>query len=162
MNYKFSIITPEHNVKNMPYLIELYESICSQTYENWEWILYLNGKMTKDQLPKEIIKNKKVKILKDDSENTNIGYLKNKAFFSGSGDILVEADHDDILIETCLEKLNEAYQDESIGFVYSDNAILHMTDKFIPYNEAYGWKHKIFNWKGKELISIMKIHSIAG
>jgi SAM-dependent methyltransferase len=53
-----------------------------------------------------------------------------------------------------LEKLNEAYQDESIGFVYSDNAILHMTDKFIPYNEAYGWKHKIFNWKGKELISM--------
>ena len=39
---KFSIITPEHNPNN-PYLYELYESICAQTYANWEWILFLNN-----------------------------------------------------------------------------------------------------------------------
>lgn len=165
MNYKFSIITPEHNVKNMPFLMELYDSIRSQTYENWEWILYLNGKMTKDQLPKEIVKNKKIVVIKEESDNSNIGYLKNKAFFSGTGDILVEADHDDILTNNCLEKLNEAFQDEEIGFVYSDNAILHMKDEFVPFNEAYGWTHKKFKWKDKELFSMNSFepssHSIA-
>jgi len=154
MNYKFSIITPEHNVNNMPFLLELYESIKNQTYENWEWILFLNGKMTRSQLPKEIIKNKKVIIIEDTSNNNNIGYLKNKAFFAGAGDILVEADHDDILIETCLEKLNEEYQDETIGFVYSDNAILHMKNEFVPFNELYGWKFRKFNWKGQELYAM--------
>lgn len=154
MDYKFSIITPEHNVKNIPFLLELYESICNQTYSNWEWILYLNGSFTHDQVPAEIANNEKVIILKDDSTNTNIGYLKNKAFFSGTGDVLVEADHDDILIETCLEKLNEAYQDSGIGFVYSDNAVLHMKEEFVPYNPAFGWTHRKFKWKGKELTAM--------
>lgn len=165
MNYKFSIITPEHNVKNLPFLMELYESIKSQTYDNWEWILFLNGKMTKDQLPEEIIKNNKVIIIKEETDNSNIGYLKNKAFFAGTGDILVEADHDDILINTCLEKLNQAFQDQEIGFVYSDNATLHMKDEFVPFNELYGWTHKKFNWKGKELYSMNSFepssHSVA-
>ncbi len=154
MNYKFSIITPEHNVKNMPFLLELYESILSQTYDNWEWILFLNGKMTKDKLPNSITSNNKVIVIEDKSDNTNIGYLKNKAFSCGTGDVLVEADHDDILIDTCLEKLNQAYQDESIGFVYSDNAVLHMTEKFTPFNEFYGWSHRTFKWKNEELIAM--------
>jgi glycosyltransferase involved in cell wall biosynthesis len=154
MNYKFSIITPEHNIKNMPFLLELYESIKEQTYENWEWILFLNGKMTKAQLPKEIVKNKKVVVIEDTTNNNNIGYLKNKAFFAGTGDILVEADHDDILVNTCLEKLNEAFQSDEIGFVYSDTATLHMTEEFRPFNSLYGWSHKTFKWKDKELISM--------
>lgn len=154
MQYKFSIITPEHNIKNLPYLLELYDSICNQTYKNWEWILYLNGKMTIDQLPDSIKNNPQVKIFKEATDNSNIGYLKNKGFYCGTGDILVEADHDDILIETCLEKLNEAFQDENVGFVYSDNAVLHMTDQFVPYGELYGWSHKTFNFKGKQLYSM--------
>lgn len=154
MNFQFSIITPEHNVKNMPFLLELFESITSQTYKNWEWVLYLNGEMTEDQLPSSIREHNQVKIFKEPTKNNNIGYLKNKAFNCGIGDILVEADHDDILIDTCLEKLNIAFQDESIGFVYSDNAVLHMTDEFKPFSELYGWTYKTFNYKGKELYAM--------
>lgn len=154
INYKFSIITPEHNPNNIPFLLELYDSIEAQTYKEWEWILFLNGNFQKTQLPKQILKNKKVIIVEDRSGNKNIGYIKNRAFFNGTGDILVEADHDDILVETCLEKLNEAYQDDTVGFVYSDNAVLHMNNEFVPYNEAYGWKHRKFNWKGKELYAM--------
>lgn len=154
MDYKFSIITPEHNVKNIPFLLELYESICSQTYKNWEWVLYLNGSFTKDQVPQEILSDQNVVIFKEETDNNNIGYLKNRAFFKGTGDILVEVDHDDILVDTCLEKLNESFQDQDIGFVYSDNAVLHMTGEFIPYNPDYGWTYRKFNWKGKDLIAM--------
>jgi len=154
MNYKFSIITPEHNPKNSEFLLELYKSLCSQTYDDWEWILFLNGKMTKDQLPEEIVQDQKVIIFKDDTENSNIGYLKNQAFFKGTGDVLVEVDHDDILFDNCLEKLNEAFQDETIGFVYSDNAVLHMTGEFIPYTDANGWTYRTVKWKDKDLIAM--------
>lgn len=154
MSYKFSIITPEHSVKNIPFLQELYESILAQTYDNWEWVLYLNGAISKNDLPDAIVNNKKVLILQDTASNSKIGYLKNKAFFSGTGDILVEADHDDILIETCLEKLNEAYQDLGVGFVYSDNAVLHMKNEFVPYNEAYGWKYRMFDFRGQQLYAM--------
>lgn len=153
-NYKFSIITPTHSIKNIPFLKKLYESIVYQTYVNWEWILYLNGPISINDLPQSILKNNKVKTFYYDGDNTNVGFLKNLAFNSGTGDILVEADHDDILVETCLEKLNEAYQDQQYGFVYSDNANYHMQDKFVPYNEAWGWTHRLYNYEGKNLFAM--------
>jgi glycosyltransferase involved in cell wall biosynthesis len=151
---KFSLITPEHDPKNITFLLELYESILSQTYDNWEWVLYLNNKCQIKDIPEIIKSNEKVKIIRTDSTNSKIGMIKNQAFFAGTGDILVEVDHDDILTENCLEELYKAYQDESIGFVYSDDAILHMKDEFIPFQAEHGWTYKSFNWKGKELISM--------
>jgi SAM-dependent methyltransferase len=80
--------------------------------------------------------------------------VKNNAFNLGTGDILVEIDHDDLITPDCLEKLLEAFQDSKIGFVYSDNASLHMDGDFIPYGEEYGWSYKHFNWKGNKLITM--------
>jgi glycosyltransferase involved in cell wall biosynthesis len=153
-NLKFSIITPEHSPKNITYLEELYESIVCQTYDNWEWVLYLNGKCRIEHIPIKIIKNNKVKIIEDKSVNNNIGAVKRKAFFCGSGDVLVEVDHDDLITQDCLSELNAAYQDESVGFVYSDNAPLSMKDEFIPYNPDFGWSFKNFQWKNKTLKSM--------
>lgn len=153
-NLKFSIITPEHNPQNIPYLEELYESILSQSYSNWEWILYLNGKCKLDHIPIVIVKNEKVKIVQDYSVGNNIGAVKQKAFLLGTGDVLVEVDHDDLITSDCLEELNKAYQDESVGFVYSNNAPWHMKSEFIPYNSSFGWTFKDFKWKNKLLISM--------
>ncbi len=154
MSIKFSIITPEHNPKNLPFLIELYESIIAQTYTNWEWILFLNNGCKEEHIPENIKAHPQVKVIRTEDTNSNIGHIKNAAFMLGTGDVLVEADHDDILIETCLEKLNQAFQDQEIGFVYSDNAVLHMKDEFKPYSSFYGWSHTTFNYKGKELYAM--------
>lgn len=149
---KFSIITPSH--KYQSYFDELYASIVSQTYSNWEWIVYLNGDFKVDQLSQEILSDNRVKIFEDRSGNTNIGYVKNKSFHLGTGDILVEVDHDDILVKTCLEELASAYQNQEYGFVYSDGAVYHMEDKFVPYNPLYGWTYKDYDWNGTNLISM--------
>lgn len=137
MDYKFSIISPAH--KKTPYLIELYKSIVAQTYENWEWILWLNNKLKEKDLPEEIKNDKRVKIYRTESKSTSVGYHKHHAFHKGSGDILVEVDHDDIITPDCLEELNKAYQDPEVGFAYSDVAVLD--DNFVPYNEAHGWTY---------------------
>ena len=99
---KFSIVTPSHRYTK--YFDELYESIINQTYTNWEWIVYLNGDFKLDQLSNEIISDNRVKIFVDYSNNTDIGYIKNKAFYLGTRDILVEVNHDDILTVKCLKK----------------------------------------------------------
>ena len=151
---KFSIITPEHDPGNIPYLLELYESILGQTHDNWEWVLYLNNKCTVDHIPDIIKINSKVKIFRQVDDNKNIGYIKNQAFMLGTGDVLVEVDHDDQITPDCLEELKKAFEDPAVGFAYSDDAILHMKDEFIPYNPAYGWTYKNIEWKGKELISM--------
>lgn len=146
---KFSLITPTHKVT--PFLTELYESILAQTYQNWEWIIWLNGKAEMSQLPENIVNNPKVKIFKFSGENNYVGFHKNRAFHLGTGDVLVEVDHDDILIEACLEKLNTAFQDPTVGFVYTDNLTYHMEDKFVPFSPANGWTYQKYMWRGKEL-----------
>ena len=50
----------------------------------------------------------------------------------------------------CLEKLNVAFQDESIGFAYSDTIPYHMTDEFVPYNASHGWKYRMMEWRGEQ------------
>lgn len=148
---KFSIITPSH--KYQSYINELYESITQQTYKNWEWILYLNGEFRKDQLSENILSDKRVKIYTNYDGNTNIGYVKKNAFFLGTGDILVEVDHDDILTPDCLKELAKAFeQNPNCGFVYSDNAIYQMQDPFVPFDSSYGWTYKNFDWNGSNLI----------
>jgi glycosyltransferase involved in cell wall biosynthesis len=154
MNYTFSIITPEHDSKNIPFLLELYESILAQTYTNWEWVLYVNGNCTLGDIPEIIRNDPKVRIFLFAGKENRVGAIKNLAFFEGFGDILVEVDHDDLITPNCLEKLNEAYQNEEIGFVYSNNAVLHMQNKFIPFNSAHGWTYKMFDWKGQSLYTM--------
>ena len=146
MDYKFSIISPSH--KNTPYLQELYESLCAQTYENWEWVLWLNGKFKRSKLSPEIENDERVKIYECKEKNPNVGFHKNRAFHLGSGDVVVEVDHDDMLTPDCLEELNKAYQDETIGFVFSDVAIYD--DDFVPYNEQHGWSYYLYNFRGKD------------
>jgi len=146
MDYKFSIISPSH--KNTPYLQELYESLCAQTYENWEWVLWLNGKFKRSKLSPEIENDERVKIYECNEKNPNVGFHKNKAFHLGSGDVVVEVDHDDMITPDCLEELNKAYQDESVGFVFSDVAVYD--DNFVPYNEQHGWSYYFYNFRGKD------------
>ena len=145
---KFSLITPTHNFS---YINELYESILKQTYTKWEWILYINGAALTEKIPQSILDDGRVKIIKDKSGNKNIGYLKNSAFNVGTGDILVEMDHDDLLVETCLEKLNNIFtKNDDIGFVYSDDAKMQTNAEFKPFGKQFGWEDPYtFEYKGK-------------
>jgi glycosyltransferase involved in cell wall biosynthesis len=150
---KFSIITPSH--KYQTYIDELYTSITQQTYENWEWILYLNGQFKRNELSQEILNDKRVKVYTNYDGNTNIGYVKNKAFSIGTGDVLVEMDHDDILTPNCLEELAKGFKENpECGFVYSDNATYHMEDQFVPYSPLYGWTYRNYDWNGKKLVAM--------
>lgn len=153
-NLKFSVITPTHDPKNVPYLVEAFESLLAQTHTNWEWILYLNNACDPSCIPDNIKNHPQVSWNHNNTTNNKIGQIKKQAFSLGTGDVLVELDHDDQLTPDCLAELNTAYQDDAVGFVYSNNAVLHMTDEFVPFSGDHGWSFKTFNWKGDELISM--------
>ena len=149
---KFSIITPEHDPGNIPNLLELFECVINQTYKNWEWVLYLNNKINIEHIPNEIKNHPQVVVFRTHDENKNIGAIKNAAFSIGTGDILVEVDHDDLITPDCLEELKKAYESDSeVGFVYSDNAVLQEDGEFIPYGQDGGWTWREFEWKGQTL-----------
>tara|TARA_Y100001937_G_scaffold118122_1_gene172140 strand:+ start:166 stop:1428 length:1263 start_codon:yes stop_codon:yes gene_type:complete len=152
---KFSIITPEHTRDNIPFLLELYESITDQIYTNWEWVLYLNNNITLADIPPIIQEDEKVKIFEDTTERLEVGYFKNKAFHLGTGEILVEVDHDDIITPDCLQELYKVYvKKPQVGFVYSDAATYNMNEEFIPYDPGNGWTYRKLKWREKELIAM--------
>ena len=153
---KFSIITATH-FKNA-FLDDIYECLVKQTHKDWEWVLCCNGPQAKDfkrLISKEMQDDPRVKIFVFLEENSNVGYLKNRAFSIGVGDVLVELDHDDMITPDCLEELNKAYEaNPGVGFVYSDCAVWHVEDKFVPYGSAYGWTHYKKEWNGKNLFAM--------
>lgn len=146
----FSVITPEHTPDNAPFLTELFDTLVAQTYPHWEWVVYLNGTMTPAHLPPAIRDHPQVRVIvATDPSDKRIGAIKHAAFMAGGGDVLVEVDHDDLLTPDCLEKLAEAYADASVGFVYSDNAVLQ--DEFVPFAADNGWTWREFRWGDKTL-----------
>ena len=147
-----SIITPSNNLF---YISELWESIKNQTYEDWEWVIYLNNNF-QEGITQEIRKHPKVKIHVDTPHrlSNNVGYLKNRAFNLGTGDVLIEVDHDDELTPNCLEEIAKAFKNNpNCGFVYSNCAINDETGSQVPFNTNLGWKWNSFEWKDKSLIS---------
>lgn len=149
---KFSIITATH-LKNS-FLLDLYQSIKEQTYSDWEWVLFLNGGASPDKVEREIREDSRVKIFVSTEDNKCVGFNKNKAFHLGTGEVLVEVDHDDIITPDCLEELYKAYKENpDVGFVFSEDAIWHMKEEPLPYNKAYGWESYKFPWRGKELLA---------
>lgn len=147
---KFSLITPTHRPT---YIKELFDSILKQTYKDWEWIIHLNGGITKEDIPQEIAEHSKVKITVDipHEKSSNVGYQKNLAFNLGTGDILVEVDHDDLLTEDCLSELSKVFKkNPSVGFVYSDDVVLR--DENRPYSSNNGWSYEEYFYEGKKYI----------
>lgn len=140
---KLSIITPTNSTEHLE---ELRESIANNTHQDWEWVILLNNGAQYESI------DERIKVIRSTQETTFVGALKKEACHHATGEIIVEVDHDDLITEDCLEEIAKAFRDPGIGFVYSDNAKL--AENFIPYNPDFGWKHRTFNWKGRELISM--------
>jgi glycosyltransferase involved in cell wall biosynthesis len=142
-----SIFTPSHDPI---YLDEAYSSVLSQTYENWEWIILLNNN-DKTWAPKN--KDDRIKIYS--CENiSGVGALKKLACSYASGDYLVELDHDDVLISTCLEELVQAFEDNpSCGFVYSCTAQIDAdgNKNDARFNALMGWTYEDESVDGKDV-----------
>jgi O-antigen biosynthesis protein len=146
---KISIITPTHNIK---FLRELESTIMVQTYTNWEWIILLNNGVTFEPLNTDLCTEGKIKLVECPFNSDSVGFLKHLACMQATGDVIAEVDHDDLLTNDCLAKVAKAFEEEGVGFVFSENAKL--SKDFRPYMEECGWTHKKFKWQGRSLFAM--------
>lgn len=122
-----SIVTPTHNPA---WLSQLWGSLKLQTYDNFEWLISVNTKSGHRKPVEKIVADVKalvdgdprVTIVEDLAAGAHVGARKLFAFQAAKGDVLVEADHDDILTPNAIEEIAAAFADPEIGFVYSDFA----------------------------------------
>lgn len=129
---KLSIFTPTHKADYLP---DVYASIKNQEFD--EWIILLNGGATYTN------EDPRVKIFRDDTGSELVGYLKWRCCQHATGDILLELDHDDLLMPHCIAEVRKAFEDPDIGFVYSNT--IQTTQDWKPTNrfgDGFGWIYR--------------------
>ena len=109
-----TIFTPTHTAR---YLDNCYESLTGQTVRDWEWIVLLNGGAP-DWRP--AIDDPRVRVLRSRG-SAGVGAAKADACDAATGDVLVELDHDDVLLPSCLAAVLDAFEaNPGASLVYSD------------------------------------------
>lgn len=145
---KFSIFTPTHDPKHLK---RAAESIRAQTVpmSEIEWVVACNGEATKGEVKNLLGSNGfQVKVMQCPEGLTGVGALKRWACGSASGDILVELDHDDELLPTCLQEIKDEVA-AGAGFVSSAVFEIREDETDVIYGKAFGWGHAEMEFRGK-------------
>lgn len=155
-NKLFSIFTCTHKTTSTQFE-RLYNSLKSQTYNNWNWWILDDSPNDYEMEWLKTINDSRITVIKNYTQHGSIGFNKHVIAMTCDGDYLVEVDHDDELTPNCLEYLYNAfakYPDSK--FVYSD--ALELVDEHVSVNygdyfscgqgiyreeNVNGWNYKI-------------------
>ena len=117
---KFSIFTT--CFMSYEKILRAYESVRSQTFIDWEWVVLDDSPENKHfEYLQEILTDQRVRLYKRASNSGIIGNVKNEAVSLCRGEYCIELDHDDKITPSCLEDavgVFEAHPD--VGFIYMD------------------------------------------
>lgn len=114
---KISIITPCFNAQK--YIAQTYDSIKSQSYENWEWVI-VDDHSTDESL--EILQNisktdQRVRVFTN-IQNSGAAVTRNNCLNNSTGDYVAFLDVDDFWAANKLEDQLEFMQKNNIEFSY--------------------------------------------
>ena len=148
-----SVITSTFHSKEK--ILRPWHSLQSQTYTNWEWVVWDDSKdnLTYDDLLNLKKKDLRMRVYKAPEPNGSIGEMKRLAAGVSYGAFIVELDHDDELHPDLFKWLIDAakkYKDAE--FFYCDSASLYeKTLKSHSYGDffAYGYGSNINVWSEK-------------
>ena len=128
-NPKISVLTPIYNT-NPAFLKEMIESVLSQTFKNFEFII-LNDSPENKEI-EDIVKSyndDRIKYFKNE-QNIGISQSRNKLLELSKGEYIAIFDHDDISLPQRLEKQSK-YLDENpdIGVISSNYETIYSKKK---------------------------------
>lgn len=120
-------------------------SLLKQTYKDWEWVIMDdsddNGE-TYNMLKELSQVDYRIRLYKADKHSGYIGKVKRDVAMLGHGEILVELDHDDDIMESCLAEVVKAFKsDPEVGMVYTDCVEMFENGDNFHYGEnwAFGY-----------------------
>jgi glycosyltransferase involved in cell wall biosynthesis len=132
----FSIFTT--CFKSYDYINTAYTSLLKQSWLDWEWVVM-------DDTPEEghfhflqtkLSHDNRVRLYKRDKNSGNIGNVKNEVVSLCRGKYVLELDHDDEILESCLLDAYSIFQtDENIGFIYGDTINIYRNNMNYRYGD---------------------------
>lgn len=165
-NQLISVFTPTYNTGQKLY--RTFESMKSQTYVNWEWVIVddSNDQGKTLNICKEISSlDSRIKVYDiRPKSNGIVGESKYRAASLCCGRILVELDHDDVLLPEALRYTSEAFQKyPDAKFVYSDCAEIDENHNSLTYgdNFAFGYgsyRDEYYNGKLYKAVNTQNIN----
>lgn len=127
----FSVVIPAYRT-NPEYLRQMINSVRNQTWKNWELLIAdgsgIDSPLT--ELLKQYAKEDERIHFKTLEENKGIAGNTNEALSMASGEVIVLADHDDLLPPEALFELAAVWnKDPSVDVVYTDEDKVSMDGK---------------------------------
>lgn len=105
-----TVLTPTYNRARL--LERLYQSLCQQTYQDFEWILVNDGSMDHtDEIVESFTAEKKINIHYIKQENGGKHRAVNHGVKEAKGEVIFIADSDDWLLPNSLETTAKVYHD---------------------------------------------------
>lgn len=149
MGTTISLFTPTHNPRYLP---DVHAAIRQQQYDNWEWVIVANGPAVTHLKASRLPADKRIRLLTaPEACGGRIGALKRYACSQSRGDVLLEMDHDDLLVPGTLPKVAQAYENGA-GFIYSDVAVFEKDYKSWAYSKQHQWEHYPITVYGRRYI----------
>lgn len=148
-----SVFTPTHDPK---FLEECRRSLLAQTFSDWEWVILLNGDI-KDRVS---YADTRIRVASTEAE-ASVGALKAAAVAMCRGELLVELDHDDILVSTALERLWMNYRAQpKVSLHYSNCAQINEdgSANYDTFNLAHGWSYQPETVDDRPVLRIGALH----
>lgn len=121
-NPLFSILIANYN--NALYLDSAIDSVCKQTYTNWEIILVDDGSTdSSNEVYNKYKDDSRIKIFKR-AENKGCTYTKSECISFANGELCGFLDADDLLVNDALTEMVAAHRDERVSIVSSRYQII--------------------------------------
>jgi teichuronic acid biosynthesis glycosyltransferase TuaG len=138
---KFSILIANYN--NGKYFRDCYNSLITQTYENWE-VIIIDDASTDDsvEIIEAIIKQDPRFSIYHNTSNRGCGYTKRKCMKYATGELCAYLDPDDALYTDALEKTINEFNEDDIVAAYSQMMLCN--ENHIP-DRIFGGTKQIYN-----------------
>ena len=135
-----SYFTPIYNTGDK--LLNTYQSLLDQTYNNWEWVIVndsTDGGKTLKIAESIAAKDPRVRLYDfREKSGGNIGEVKWRCCAMAKGFILAELDHDDLLVPWCTEDLYKAAKKHpEAGFFFNDTVEVDENWVSLTYPEGF-------------------------
>lgn len=123
---KVSIITPFYNAVNT--MAETADSVFSQTFTDWEWILY-NDYSTDGSLEiatQLALKDSRIKVFSNSTKQRGPSHARNQAVANSGGELLAFLDADDVWLPDYLQRrLQDLDENHEAAFVYGPSVYFY-------------------------------------
>jgi len=156
-NRLVSVYTGTYNTGD--FLRDTFESLRTQTYPNWEWVVVDDHSTdgTWERLEQIASEDVRVHPHRLGYRHGKIGAVKDAATRLCNGEYLVELDHDDMLTDNALAEIRAAFDaDPEVGMVYSNSANFFQDGSPHRFNDSF-WKdrYREIEYRGKKYLECL-------